>query len=364
MKSNKVRVAVVYNLPSETTFSYHKLWPKAFAEHPELETFPINLSDHRYNVRARAYYLKAVWRPDVIVCLHSTYANDLVIPDWLVLLLADMDAKKIFFLTNVYKNMPEKMQFCERIGVDVLAQLGSNEFIASAYQKRLPAVKVVSSHAGGLDETLFYPGPPLDERPIDIGFRGEVEPYYFGHQERSWIMQAVQEAGEQRGLKLDMSMESKDRFDPNGWAGFLRNCRAQLGTEGGTDFFNLDDKVRYRVNAYREDNPSATFEEVFRDTMEPFKEKEWLRCRLITGRVIEAAASQSVLMLYEGHYEGYLTPDIHYIPIALDHRNLSEAFDKLSDSDFCLGLTEASYTLVREKFTFKNLIDEVLGELE
>jgi hypothetical protein len=253
--------------------------------------------------------------------------------------------------------MPEKMAFCERVGVNVLAQLGSNEATAELYRKRLPRVVVAPCHAGGLDERLFTPGPPLDRRPIDIGFRGGQEPEYFGHQERAAIVAAVKPEACARGLKTDMSMRPGDRFGPEEWAEFLKRCRAQLGTEGGTDFFDLEDRTRNRVNAYRREHPDASFEQLYEATMAPFKKSEGVRCRLITGRVIESAACKSVLMLYEGRYEGFIEPDKHYIPVAPDHRNLPEVFEKLEDPSYCTRLVEASYQMAIENFTFRKLID-------
>lgn len=357
----KRRVAVICNLPVRSTFSYHQLWPSAFLEHTDFDVRIINCQWPNLALRTASFHMRRIFRPEVVVLLHSTFANDVALPAWLQEDIAGLKAKKIFFLTNTYKNMPAKMAFCEHIGVDVLAQLGSNEEVRQLYCARLPGVTVVPSHAGGLDERLFSPGPPLDERPIDIGFRGEREPFYFGHQERATIMAAVDEVARNRGLVTDMSMRTADRFAPPEWAGFLKRCRAQLGTEGGTDFFSLEDRTRLRVNAYTRSHPDADFAEVYRATMAPYIETEYVRCRLITGRVIESAACKTVLILYEGHYEGFIRPNEHYIPIALDHSNLEEALDKLADTDFCNRLTEASYEVVREKFTFRRLIDEVFS---
>ncbi len=356
-------MALIFNAPPETTFSYHALWPKAFANHPGLTVYPINLNRHGRLMRGKAFYMSRVFRPDVVVILHSAFANGLVMPDYLVDTVADLDARKIFFLTNIYKNMPEKMSFCERIGVNVLAQLGSSEEIAEIYRRRLPGVAVVPCHAGGLDERLFNPGPSLEKRPIDIGFRGEREPYYFGHQERAAIMAAVEPPARERGLMVDFSMRPEDRFSPTEWAAFLQRCKAQLGTEAGTDFFSVEDKTRHRVNAYMAANPGASFDGVYRETMAPFRESEEVRLRLITGRVVESAACKTVLMLYEGFYEGFIRPDEHYIPIALDHSNLDDAFDKLSDPTYCARLVEASYQVVLENFRFGKLIDNVLANL-
>ena len=157
--------------------SYAVLWPKAFHEHPDLNVFPINLFQHGYVIKALAFYMKKIFRPDIIVFLHSAFSNDLAVPEWFIGLLADINAKKIFFITNTYKNMPKKMDFCERIGVNILVQLGTNTNTAKLYQTRLPGVVVANSHAGGLDERLFNPGHALEKRPIDIGFRGDPEPY-------------------------------------------------------------------------------------------------------------------------------------------------------------------------------------------
>ena len=177
-------------------------------------------------------------------------------------------------------------------------------------------------------------------------------------------MVAVREASSKQNLKTDMSMSTKDRFMPQEWAMFLKNCKVQLGTETGVDFFDLEEKTRYRVNKFCCAHPDKLFNEVYEETMALYKNTQGMRCRLISGRVIESSACKSVLMLYEGEYEGYIKPDVHYVPVKLDHSNLDEALEKLKDIKFCNKLTEASYAVVKENFTFKKLIDDVFKHIK
>tara|TARA_B100000963_G_scaffold341699_1_gene341664 strand:+ start:12958 stop:14061 length:1104 start_codon:yes stop_codon:yes gene_type:complete len=363
IKKKKLKVLLVYAVSNCSTLSYHVLWPKNFKNHKNLKVHLLNLKRKIPCNKADTFYIKNIFRPDVIVLLHSVFANGLHQSPVLFEYISSFDGQKVFYLTNFYKNMPEKMKFCESLGINIFVQLGTSAVTSEIFRKRLNGIKILNGHAGALDQSTFFPGPLLDQRPIDIGFRGMNEPWYFGHQERSNLMNAIMQSLRNKKLVLDCSMDEADRFVPNIWADFLRNCKAQLGTESGTDFFDITEKVRYLTNNYTQKNKEADFNEVYDNVLNPLGDEYKIKCRLISGRVIEAAASKSVLILYEGKYEGYMEPDEHYISISKDHRNLDEAMDKLSDLSLCNKLIENSYECVLENFTFEKQINYLIDNL-
>src|SRR5262249_11812014 len=134
------------------------------------------------------------------------------------------------------------------------------------------------------------------------------------------------------GLRVDVSLNSADRLEERAWAAFLNRCRGQLGTEAGGDYFSLTDERRNAVNHYVIDHPGATFADVReRFFLDP---AGTVPLRIISGRNVEAAATRTVQLLFEGEYDGYFRPDEHYIALRKDFSNASDALAKFRDRAF------------------------------
>ena len=63
-------------------------------------------------------------------------------------------------------------------------------------------------------------------------------------------------------LSIDISFDPDKRFDTHNFAIFLNDCRGQIGTEAGGDYFELDDEIRKKINAHIISNPSSTWVEI------------------------------------------------------------------------------------------------------
>ena len=55
----------------------------------------------------------------------------------------------------------------------------------------------------------------------------------------------------------------------------------------------------------------------------------------ISPRIFEASAFENTLVLHEGHYEGMLQPDVHYISVKKDYSNVTEVVERMKDRSFC-----------------------------
>jgi hypothetical protein len=85
--------------------------------------------------------------------------------------------------------------------------------------------------------------------------------------------------------------------------------------------------------------------------------------RIISGRQVEAAACKSVQVLFEGRYNGYFQPDVHFIALRKDFANIDEVVAKLRDDAFCRRLTDAAYEVVRAELTYERLVETFAGAL-
>lgn len=342
------------------TLSYQTGWPRHFLRHRAFECVPLNVLDRRavWRVRLRSRLRRSPF--DAVVVLHSVFSNSPMLRPPLVEWVRELDAPKAYFIGNEYKLMPEKMRFCEDLGVDLLVSQFTDERPLQLYRARL-GCSVVGIPNTGLDVELFASRGPREQRSIDVGYRAYRNPWYLGHDERAAIADRFQEVAPARGLRTDISLDPQARFTEPEWAAFLNDCRGQLGTEAGGDFFELTDETRLAVNRYLEDNPGATFEGVYRRFFEGYSDA--VPGRALSGRIVEAAGTKTVQLLLEGAYGGYFRPDEHYIPVRKDFSNLDEALEKFADCDYCERITTAAYEVAVSELTYERLISSFAESL-
>ena len=261
---------------------------------------------------------------------------------------------KAFFIGNEYKLMPEKMAFCEEIGVSLLVSQSESPAIHALYRERL-GCSVEGIPNCGIDIRSFFASTAYLDRPVDLGYRADISPFYCGHDERRQIADYFSLHGPQLGLTVDISMLRVDRFNQTGWPAFLNRCKGQLGTEAGGDYFELTDNTRLKVNQYVDTNPNTTIDEVFELFFAKYSDPTPLR--IITGRNVEAAGTKTVQVLFEGHYNGYFQPDIHYIPLKKDFSNIDDTMAKFRDNEYVRYITENAYAVVAQELTYDKLIE-------
>lgn len=349
------RVLLLYaQSPSNATLSYQRAWPRHFATNPCFTCTTINVADQSRGDKLRALWKIRRWRGDAVVMLHSVFSNGCLLAGRLFDAIRLLPQPKAFFIGNEYKLMPEKMRFCEDVGVSLLVSQCSSCAVHQLYRERLGCA-VVGIPYTGLDSRIFRPTVDPSVRPVDLGYRAFAGPDYLGHRERTAIGEYFVAHADRLGLHVDISMDPADRFDERGWADFLNRCKGQLGTEAGGDYFELTDHTRLLVNDYIVRNPGAAFEEVerrfFRDYANP------LPLRVLSGRNVEAAGTRTIQVLFDGYYDGYFEPDVHYIPLRKDFSNIDDVMWKFRDAEYCQGVVDHAYSVAEEQLTYERLID-------
>jgi hypothetical protein len=336
------------------TLSYQVGWPKHFRRHPRFDCVPLNVAERGVAGAARAQWTIRTSRFDGVVVLHSAFSNALCVPPRVVDAIAALPQPKAYFIGNEFKLMPEKMAFCDRLNVALLVTMIPDARAQAMYRKRLGCA-VISIPSAGLDTDIFFATTARDARPIDLGYRSFAAPMYLGHDERRRIAHHFTACAAQYGLAIDISLDAGERFTETAWAAFLNRCKGQLGTEAGGDYFELSDDTRSRASAFLERHPDAevdeVFERFFRDYADP------IPARTISGRHVEAAATKTVQLLFEGGYSGFLQPDEDYIPLKKDFSNVDTALAKFRDAAYCEHLVERAHAVVRQQLTYDVLID-------
>ena len=356
----RLNLLVLCAFNPQSTFSYHTAWPRHLAAHPDVTPTVVNLDDRAWWPRLRALSAIGGGTYDAVVLLHSVFSNAQRLDGLPLDLVRRLPCPKVFFIGNEYKLMPEKMAFAESLPVALLISQSTSPAIHDAYRQRL-GCKVTGIPNTGLDQELFVARTPRAQRPIDLGYRADDGPSYLGHQERRAIADYFTAAATRYGLSVDISMSPAQRFNEPGWANFLDRCKGQLGAEAGGDYFELDDRTRAAVHAYEAEHPGATFEDVHRRFFANYGPS--VPIRIISGRQVEAAGTRTVQVLFEGRYDGYFVPDVHYIPLRKDFSNADEAIRKFKDTALCADLTARAHQVAVEQLTYPALITQLIGHL-
>jgi hypothetical protein len=350
-----LRVLLVYALtPESRTFSYQRGWPRSFAQHPAFDVTPLDVA--RPFATARASFALRRHRLDAVVLLHSAFSNQQNVRGALLELLSRSKAPKVLFLGNEFKLMPEKMAFAEKLGVSLLVSQLHSPRAHELYRARL-GCEVLELPYTGLDASVFRPGPPWWNRPVDLGYRSVQSPLYLGHRERDELVEQFAEAGARRGLVTDLSLDPAARFDEAGWAAFLNRCKAQLGSEAGADYFELSDETRYELNRWAAQNPSTTVAAARARILD--RHPDAVPGRALSGRVVEAAGTKTVQLLLVGEHGGFFAPDEHYVPVRKDFGDVDEALEKLRDREYCTRLVDQAYTVAHAELTYSKLLDRL-----
>jgi hypothetical protein len=341
-----VRILLLYAATSEARqLSYQGGWPKHFVRDARFDCVPLN-------VRSR-WARPPRQRFEAVVVLHSVFSNACYLTGRLFDRIAALPQPKAYFVGNEYKLMPEKIAFCEGLGVSLVVSQLSSPAAHQLYRDRL-GCEVAAIPSAALDPEVFVPRTPAADRSIDLGYRAYDSPVYLGHSERRELAERFREAAQRRGLRADISTAGADRFDEAGWASFLDRCRGQLGSEAGADFFELTDETRNRVNAWCEANPGSLRGEILsRFFADPPTGPSG---RALSGRVVEAAGTKTVQLLLEGEYGGYFRPDDHYVPVRKDFADLDDALDKLADEATTAGMVERAREVALAELTYERLL--------
>lgn len=252
---------------------------------------------------------------------------------------------KIQFIQDDYRRIDEVAAVIRYMGIHILFTTYPKEQISKVWDEtRLPGVVKISTLVGYIpDKLISLESPPLESRPIDIGYRGRQVPYWLGQfgQEKVWIGQGVSERAEKYGLRCNISWRENDRIYGKEWIKFISSCKAMLGTESGASITDFDGSVEMKVQEYLAKIPKADFFEVQREVLQPYEEN--VPIKVISTRMFEAIASRTGLILFPGEYSGILKPWIHYIPLKKDFSNMDEVVEKIRDIKFLKDMTERAY---------------------
>ena len=180
--------------------------------------------------------------------------------------IQDFRGVKVLFKQDEHYKTNRIAQYLHDKDFDLLLTVVRPEHLESFYPKAsLPRLKFLHVLTGYVtDEMRALPYTQRDERPMDIGYRGSLQPLSFGRlaYEKRQIGDAFLKICAERGLTADISSRWEDRFMGADWFRFLGRCKGVLGVDSGASIVDRDGEVEAKCKAFLKAHPNAGFEEL------------------------------------------------------------------------------------------------------
>lgn len=252
--------------------------------------------------------------------------------------LRDFRGVKILMKQDENYRYRELAQYIGETGFDVVFTCLPPEAVPLVYPPQVVGQpRFERMLTGYVTPTLRARQPATGERPIDIGYRGSIQPLTFG-----WLAYEKRKIGDDvarllagSGLALDISSRWEDRLGGDAWFDFLSSSKATLGAESGASIFDLKGDLEERCAALEKEHASLSSD---RERAEAVLAgladlEDNVHYHQVSPRHFEAAACGAVQLLFPGDYSGLLVAGRHYFQLERDYSNLDEAVAFIRDED-------------------------------
>jgi hypothetical protein len=214
--------------------------------------------------------------------------------------------------------------------------------------------------------TMSARGP---KRIYDVGYRASrALPSWGRHGAlKTLVAEKFQDAVKPEDhLNLNISLRREDTFLGDDWYIFLLQCKYTLGVEGGSSILDADGSIMQRSGDYAKEHPGASFDEI-ESACFPGAEGS-LALSALSPRHMEACATRTCQILVEGHYNGVLTPGIHYVELKKDFSNLATVIEFVKEDHGRQEIVDRAYRDIVESGRYhyrsfvRSVIDTTIGE--
>lgn len=278
--------------------------------------------------------------------------------------IKNSSAYKVAFFQDEHSNCQRRFRFINEYKIDCVYTLVEPQYWDKTYRKYTRVKKIKYGIPGYVSDELILLAEkyakPLNERTIDIGYRGRQLPLYMGmgSQEKNDIAFEFARHAIKTDLVLDFGTKEDQRLYGEKWYHFLGKCKAVIGVEAGASIFDLEDVVQKRYQEYMDNHPSASREEVYNKILVQWEEN--VPYRTISPRHFEAAAFRICQILYEGNYSGIMKPMVHYIPLRKDFANFDEVIGMFYDEDLRTNICDNAYNdlIASGKYSYRCFVAE------
>jgi hypothetical protein len=332
------------------TLSYLMDWKEAFCESPALDVHAINVNN-LLEFRAGLRKLKDF---PLSVILHSAAGDNLAAVRRAAPAFQARRGVLMVCFGNEYSLMPEKLGFAREAEPDyIVSQL---PWPAAQWLYADCGRSQVLACPAALNPRLYRPAS--GSRPIHLGFRGDQyeHPYALGDMDRTEILRRVQAEAPRLGLSTDIQYHRHPRED---WCRFLNQCQGVVGAESGTSYLERDDRTRKAVIGYVRDHPDCRFQDVFDHFFRQYPHP--VSGKAVSSRHFEPIGTKTCQMLLQGHYNGILKADEHYISVKKDFSNLEEAFNRFKDEEYRRAMVDRTYDYALGQHTYGHRVQMLVA---
>jgi len=328
--------------------SYLDDWHEAFARHPALSTKTCNIT----NLIEYESLRRIMGDFDLIVVLHSAAGDRMTLLSRTATWFQRRRGKLAVFFGNEYDLLEEKIAFVNTARADYVCTQLPAEAARRLYQG-CGGELLAMPHA--LNE-LKYRWRPDIERSIDIGFAGDLYDRLIGDRERTNLVEYFTNGRAPTQLRCDIRLTRMTRED---WIAFLNRCHAVVGAESGTYYLSDGGRALACAKRYLRGRPDACFDEVFETCFKNVDRS--LPAKAISSRHFEPIGMRTCQLLVEGHFNGILDADIHYIAVKKDLSNIEESIRRVQDRDHRECIAERAYQHVIAHHTYSHRVDRLIA---
>jgi hypothetical protein len=331
--------------------SYTNDWLDALRESPVLDPTVCNVNDLRQYLHER----RRLPLYDVIIVLHSAMGDSVGL---MLATRAWLDRRRgrlAVFLGNEYDLLAEKIRFVRETGAELLCSQLPQAAAEYLYEDCRGTAVLSLPHA--LNPKIYTP-TPARSRDVDIGFIGNPYPAFIGDDERASILRWFERRGAEWGLVCDLRTRKHTRHD---WAEFLRGVKGTIGGEAGTYFLDKGGRLVARAKAFVRAHPQASVRDVYEHCYEGGGPT--VSGKAISSRHFEPIGTKTCQVLLEGHYNGILAADEHYIAVRKDLSNIDDAVRRFKDESYRRAMVDRTYDYAMAAHTYGHRIRQLVGAL-
>jgi hypothetical protein len=269
---------------------------------------------------------------------------------------------KVLAVQDEYQYTQRIHQSIREFSFHIVITSVPREMVDRIYPRTMfPNTEFLTVLTGYVPDSLAERGkktPPLRNRPVTVGYRGRDIGALFGRlaYDKLEIGRRMREICVERDIAHDIEWSEDKRLYGDAWYDFIGSCRAQLGSESGSNVFDFDGGIaaKYQELSVARGGP-VPYEE-FRIYTDPVERQYDMG--QISPRVFEAAAMRTPMILFTGRYSGLIEPEEHYIELQKDFSNVDAVLARIDDLDRLEDLAERAYNRLvgSGDFSYRRLV--------
>lgn len=270
---------------------------------------------------------------------------------------------KILFLQDEYETTETTRQAIENLGINHVYTCVPDVHIEKVFPKsRFPSVTFEQVLTGYVPDSLITSEDfiSIADREYTVAYRGRALPYWYGDlgQEKLDIAISMKAICKENGISENIEWEDSKRIYSDDWYAFLRNTRATLGTESGSNVFDETGEIKNQIQAILKKNPNITYDAVRDEVLEGYD--IGVKMNQISPKMFESIALGTVLILYEGDYSKIIQPDVHYISLKKDFSNIESVLKRLNNYEYLETMRNKAYQDIIQsgKYSYKIFISQ------